>query len=804
MSKVKCLRVCLLVFLVGVSSTIIAQDEPTQERQVPEMRATKINPHAPTIDGRLDDVIWDKALKSAVRDFTQRDPDDGAAPTESTVVAMVYDQDAIYFAFWCYDSEPEKIDRQLVRRDRWSESDYIIVRLDPHHDHQTGNGFVVTAAGVERDCRYYNEDHSDYDWDAVWEGQAQVHSWGWSAEMRIPYHCLRFTEADEHTWGMDFARYVNRKSEAVRWSYTPISEGGLVSNWGHLTDLTDIAPARHLEVMPYTVARASTMPSSLSNPDGHDTFASMGVDIKYGLTSNLTLDATFNPDFGQVELDRPVLNLSTYETWRSEKRPFFLEGANMFNTEFSLFYSRRIGRSPYNDVNDDDLDYYTDYPDGTTIIGAGKLSGKLAGGTSIAVLTAVTEEESARYVTEAGLERDGVVEPQGSYSVLRIKQDIFERSNVGAILTIASQDKYHPEVTGGLDWRLFTNNGRWLARGQAIFSSTEDTQNGYGFDLTLEKANGKWVRGAVGFTLKDPHLDINKLGYTGRVNSKQVWSWVQLRTSDDIWIVRNSWNNFNFHSSWNYDGTRYSLGGNFNSYMEFKNNWSLGGGFSVQGERYSDDETRGNGLWEWVDHPTYNWWFSLHTDQREMISFNLNPGAGTDRGGTWWANYVGVEFRPRSDMEFDLGVNYTRNRDCLYWVENIEDSSLFAELDKDQVSIHASASMQFSHNLSCQISAQGLISGLDYEDHRFYQGGLQYSPQEGDYNYDFNYSALNSTMLLRWEYLPGSTLYLVWTRSRPNFDDTINDLDFSRDFNRFFSSGADNLFLIKASYWLNI
>jgi hypothetical protein len=796
--------VCLLVFLVGVSSTIIAQDEPTQERQVPEMRATKINPHAPTIDGRLDDVIWDKALKSAVRDFTQRDPDDGAAPTESTVVAMVYDQDAIYFAFWCYDSEPEKIDRQLVRRDRWSESDYIIVRLDPHHDHQTGNGFVVTAAGVERDCRYYNEDHSDYDWDAVWEGQAQVHSWGWSAEMRIPYHCLRFTEADEHTWGMDFARYVNRKSEAVRWSYTPISEGGLVSNWGHLTDLTDIAPARHLEVMPYTVARASTMPSSLSNPDGHDTFASMGVDIKYGLTSNLTLDATFNPDFGQVELDRPVLNLSTYETWRSEKRPFFLEGANMFNTEFSLFYSRRIGRSPYNDVNDDDLDYYTDYPDGTTIIGAGKLSGKLAGGTSIAVLTAVTEEESARYVTEAGLERDGVVEPQGSYSVLRIKQDIFERSNVGAILTIASQDKYHPEVTGGLDWRLFTNNGRWLARGQAIFSSTEDTQNGYGFDLTLEKANGKWVRGAVGFTLKDPHLDINKLGYTGRVNSKQVWSWVQLRTSDDIWIVRNSWNNFNFHSSWNYDGTRYSLGGNFNSYMEFKNNWSLGGGFSVQGERYSDDETRGNGLWEWVDHPTYNWWFSLHTDQREMISFNLNPGAGTDRGGTWWANYVGVEFRPRSDMEFDLGVNYTRNRDCLYWVENIEDSSLFAELDKDQVSIHASASMQFSHNLSCQISAQGLISGLDYEDHRFYQGGLQYSPQEGDYNYDFNYSALNSTMLLRWEYLPGSTLYLVWTRSRPNFDDTINDLDFSRDFNRFFSSGADNLFLIKASYWLNI
>ena len=795
---------CLLALLVVLSGSATAQDNSSQERQVPEMRAMKVNPHSPTIDGRLDDVIWEKALKSAVRDFTQRDPDDGAPPTESTVVAMVYDEDAIYFAFWCYDSEPDKIDRQLVRRDRWSESDYIIVRLDPHHDHQTGNGFVVTAAGVERDCRYSNDVYDDYDWDAVWEGQAQVHSWGWAAELKVPYHCLRFTETDEHTWGVDFARYINRKDEAIRWSYTPIADGGLVSNFGHLTELRDIAPARHLEVLPYTVARASTEPSSAGNPNGRDALGNMGVDIKYGLTSNLTLDATFNPDFGQVELDRPVLNLSTYETWFSEKRPFFLEGANMFDAEFSLFYSRRIGRSPYNDVADDSLDYYKNYPDGTTILGAAKLSGKLAGGTTIAVLTAATEEEKASYVNLAGQDREGVVEPQGVYSAVRLKQDVGRLSSVGAMMTVASQDTYHPEVAGGVDWRLFTNNGRWIARGQAIFSRTEDKQAGYGFDLTLEKANGKLLRGAVGVTLKDPHLDINRLGYSSRVNSKQIWAWTQLRTSDDIWIIRNSWNNFNFHSSWNYDGTRYGLGGNFNCYMQLKNNWSAGGGFSVQAEKYSDRETRDNGLWEWAEHPTYSWWFNLNTDERKMFSFNFNPGAGTDRGGYWWANYIGIEFRPRSDMEFDVGVNYTQNRGCLYWVGNIEDSSLFAELNRDQISLNASASMQFNQNLSCQISAQGLISGLDYDNYRYYRGGRKYSYQINGYDTDYNYSALNSTMLVRWEYSPGSTLYLVWTRSRPDFNDSVNDLDFARDFGGFFSAGAKNLFLVKASYWLNI
>jgi len=202
------------------------------------------------------------------------------------------------------------------------------------------------------------------------------------------------------------------------------------------------------------------------------------------------------------------------------------------------------------------------------------------------------------------------------------------------------------------------------------------------------------------------NLDLNRIGYSSRVNSRQVWAWTQYRTTDDIWIVRNSYNNFNFHSSWNYEGTNYSLGGNFNTWVEFTNRWGLGGGATIQAEKYSDRETRGNGDWQWNEHPTYSWWFDLESDESKMFSFSWNPGGGTDRGGYWWANYLGVEYRPRSNMEFAVGANYTRNRNCLYWVENVEDSSLFARMDRDQISLRASASVMFNRNLSCQLSVK--------------------------------------------------------------------------------------------------
>ncbi len=807
----RCIVLLCLTILVSLVFAGAVSGETTAEEKVPVMRAIRANPHAPVIDGKLDDAVWQSADIEHASGFLQMEPDEGEAATESTLVAAVYDDGAIYFAFWCYDSEPDKIARQLVRRDRWSESDMVRVRLDPYHDHQTGYEFSLNAAGVQRDFRLYDDLNMDQSWDGVWEGAVSEQPWGWSAEFRIPYHCLRFTQKDEHVWGVNVTRYVSRKDESTWWAFSPSSEGGMVSKFGHLEGLSGIEPARQLQVLPYAVSKLKTEPKHLGNPDGKKLLGDMGFDVKYALSSNLILNATINPDFGQVELDQPVLNLSPFETFFDERRPFFLEGADLFSTRFMLLNTRRIGRAITGQVEDDGLDEYTDYPETATILGAAKLTGKLAGGTSIGFLSAVTQEESAEYLTVDGVERTGVVEPTAGFSVLRLKQDIFTNSNIGIVLTNASQDTRHPATTGGFDWQLYTKNGVWGFGGQTVFSRVDNEHVGFGMAAEVNKVAGTHWRGAAGFTIKDPHLHINRLGYSSRNDIRSGFVWVQYRTQDDWWIVRNSWNNLNSYAAWNYAHENIEKGWNFNTQIQFTNNWSLGGGFNQSFDDYDDRETRGMGLW---DRPrSWGWWASFNTDERKKVSLNLNPGSGHSRFGSWWAHYTGIEYRPASNVELEIGANYSGGSGQTIWVDNPTDTLLgeevilFADLDQDELTFHISASVMFRRNLSCQLSANGLMSGLDYENYRQYLGNNRYGPvgngvKEPDS--DYNWSSLNSTLLIRWEYLPGSTLYLVWTRSRPEFDNSVNDLDFQRDFDRFFSAGARNIFLIKASYWLNI
>ncbi|SYZ72039.1 conserved exported hypothetical protein [Candidatus Zixiibacteriota bacterium] len=813
----------LLILLAGPS--VRADSTKVETQIIPELTAYRINPHPPVIDGYLNDSIWISPHIEQAHFRLQRDPTEGLPVTESTTVAVAYDDQALYVAFWCYDDEPDKIVRQLVRRDRSSETDRVTVRIDPFHDHQNGNAFEVNASGVQRDCRYYNENNSDMDWDAVWESAVKQQPWGWTAEIKIPYYCLRFGKDDLQTWGIDFIRYITRKNEIDGWAFTPAANGGFVSNFGHLNGLKGVKPSSHMEILPYLVSSELTDPKSPGNPDGREFTKNAGLDLKYGIASNLVLDATFNPDFGQVELDQPVLNLSTYETFFAEKRPFFLEGADLFQTDFTLFYSRRIGRSPQGSIADPEYIYSIISPRATSILGAAKLTGKLFSRTSVALLTTVTQREYEKYAARTNLKLDstwsgdtlhttvisadtvtrrGVVEPEANYSVLRIKQELFKNSSVGAIVTVADQKNFRPATTGGIDWRLITNDNNWGAYGQIVFSRVNNPKTGYGIDLTLEKRGGKHIRGAVGLTVKSRDLQLNRLGYTNRADIISHSAWLQYYTIKPWWIFKESYNNLNFYPSWNFDGTNIGLGGNFNTTVVFTNYWSLGGGVEIQGEKYSDLETRGRGLWIWPVRPTLSWWFSLNTDYRKKLGFNWNPGAGSDRGGHWWANYFGATLRPRSNMEFSAGMNFKRYRDILRWVRNTADSSVFAHLNNDEIYLEASANVVLNRDLSIQLSAQGLVSGLDYSGYRYYRGNGDYSLPVNGFNSDYNYSEMNSTLLLRWEYRPGSTLYLVWTRSRPDYDPTVNDMEFSRDIKRLFSGNAHNLFLIKTSYWMNI
>ena len=687
-------------------------------------RAVRVNPHPPAIDGRLDDPVWQGLKLPLLGSFTQSEPLEGAAPSESTQVAFVYDDDALYVAFWNYDRRPGDVRRQLVRRDRWAETDQVAVMIDSYHDHQTGYRFEVSAAGVQRDQRISNDGELDTSWDGVWHSAVRAEPWGWSAELKIPYHCLRFNAAAEQTWGVNLERYLSRQQETSHWCFTPSAEGGYVSRFGHLTGLRGIKPARHLELLPYSVSRVRLEPEHPGNPDGRDFAGDIGLDLKYGLSPNLIFDATINPDFGQVELDSPVLNLSAFETWYPEKRPFFLEGADIFATPFDLFYSRRIGHAPTQWPGD--ADYYTDRPDGTTILLAGKVTGRVTERTTLGVLNAYTPEEVADFVDTEGERRSAVVEPRSNYGVFRLKRDVLRSSHVGVMGTLASRDHRHPAATGGLDWNLKTHDGAYGVDGQVVGSRVDAEDAGFGWTATFSELAGEHLRASVTGTVRDPHLRINDLGYVSRNDFRQVNLWVQYRTQTPWAFFRRTYHDFGANLAHNYAGDNIGRSVNYNTSLEFTSGWSLSGGVGASAPDYDDIETRGNGLWKYPK--AWSWWANLRTDPRKPVSLTLNPGSGNSRNGSWWAHYTGIELRPRESLEVSLGANYYRAFNETRWIDNLTDPdtgenvAVFADLDFDKVTPRFSGSWTLSPTLSWQMSASMLLSGLDFGDYRRYEG----------------------------------------------------------------------------------
>ncbi|HEV2641407.1 MAG TPA: DUF5916 domain-containing protein, partial [Candidatus Elarobacter sp.] len=389
------------------------------------------------LDGALDESAWQQAPVASV--FTQSYPNAGGAPTESTEVRVLYDNDALYVGVRMFDREPKLIAAQLARRDASGiYSDWIHVMVGPYRDHRTAFRFSVNPLGVKKDVLQYNDRGEDINWDAVWDVATRVDSLGWTAEYRIPFSQLRFGSAEPpggRVWDLGIMRDIARKQERDTWSPWTSNSPGFVSSFGEIDGIIGVPAPRRLEVLPYTSAKLTRAPGSSANPffRSNDSKLSVGADVKYGLPNGLTLTGTVNPDFGQVEVDPAVVNLSAFETQFPEKRPFFLEGSDIFafgtvrrNNDYggqNYFYSRRIGRSPQGSARASDV-AYVDAPVQTTILGAAKLTGKTAGGWSVGMLDALTAREDARVATTAGARRDVPVEPSTNYLVGRLQRDL--------------------------------------------------------------------------------------------------------------------------------------------------------------------------------------------------------------------------------------------------------------------------------------------------------------------------------------------------------------------------------------------
>ncbi len=730
-----------------------------------------------SVDGVLDEQIWSTA--PVISEFTQRDPVQGASPTERTEVRVVYDDAAIYIGARMYDSAPDSIVARLGRRDQSQNSDQFTFFVDPFLDRRTGYFFGLTAAGTRLDGVLMNDDWDDEDWDGVWDGRVNRDENGWTAEMRIPYSQIRFHKDDKYTWGINFARRIARKNERIYLTYTPRSESGFVSRFSDMVGIENISPPRQIEVVPYFTQRLTRADVAAGDPyrSANDFNTNVGLDFKVGLTNNLVVNGAINPDFGQVEVDPAVVNLSDVETFFPEKRSFFIEGANIFrfgrggannNWGFNwgnpnFFYSRRVGRAPTGSLPSHD---FADRPDGTNILGAVKLSGKLGSAWNVGAVQAVTAREKAP-ITLDGNESFIDVEPLSYYGVIRGQREFNDsRQSIGFISTttlrsFTDDDAAYPlrdQINGqayalGIDGYTFLDKDKtWVLTGwtgattisgseqrlldvqrssqhyfqrpdadHVSIDSSATSLTGYAARFALNKQRGNWQTNAA-FGFLSPSFNANDLGFqwrTDHINSHVV---VGYRWSEPKGIRRHAQINSSISSSFDFGGNHTGGGLFTNGWVQFSNYWSIFGGTFISPKTTSNRRTRGGPL---MTSPSgVNFFTGIESDDRKQLTVGLDGDISLSaEGGDDKSISTNFSWRPMPNLSLSVRPRLSLNNNMAQYVGTYSDPLatrtfgnryVFAELDQTTWSSSVRLQWTFSPDLSLQLFAQPLISSGEY------------------------------------------------------------------------------------------
>ncbi len=825
---------------------------PLRGQSAASVKATRAGT-APVLDGRDDDAVWRTAPVTSA--FRQARPTEDGDPVQRTEFRVAYDPEYLYVLVRAFDNHPDSIITQLSRRDGQTASDFAIVMIDAYHDHRTGYEFIVNPSGVKSDAAISNDGNENIAWDGIWDVATRIDSLGWIAEYRIPFSQLRFSPADEVTFGFLVWRNVERHTSAATWPLYRQSKSGFVSQFGDLTGLTGLASPKRAEVTPYLL----TQNEPRATPTGfgrHGRFA-LGGDLRYAVASNLTLNATVNPDFGQVEADPGVLNLSAFETFNSERRPFFVTGANTFDfpvncfvvvdcrTGEGLFYSRRIGRAPelagrYGDASS---------PTASRILGAAKLTGRLASGLSVGLLNAVTE----RIGGVAGT----TIEPTTNFAVLRANRDYAAGEGaVGLMLTAVNrsldqwtEDYMHRSAySGGIDARrrlgqyelsgsvmgsTVAGTGAAITETQLSSShyfqrpgddlsvdSTRTSLSGYSTELRFAKVGGKRVHFETGYARRSAGFEINDIGFLRRADQQSWTNWLALRFNQPNRVFqRLNWN-FNWWQYWTLDGLATERAFNTNVHTQFSNRWwlHLGGTHGV-GQTWCDrDCTRGGPALR--VEPFFAPWGGIQGDQRNKLVPALFFNYSRADGGRSHSLDLNPELEAKLSSRFSasLSGNLSWNTNDSEWYGNVADNAgithyTSAALDQRTLGTTARLNYTFSPTKSLQLYANPFISKGSYSrvreladprapfyDDRFkaYGDAATLAGKPG-----FNVKQFNSNAVFRWEYRPGSTLFLVWSQGRNQFTPERGTESFGGDLRQLFRQRAENRFLVKVSYWLN-
>lgn len=802
----------------------------------------RLSGEKPEIDGNLNDGCWLNEGKWA-GNFTQWVPNEGAKPSQKTELKILYDDKNIYVAIRAYDNEPEKIIRKAGRRDEFS-GDMVGINFDSYHDHRTGFEFNVSAAGQKVDLLLTNPVNADVSWDAVWYVKTGMEDSAWTAEFQIPLSQLRYSDENEQVWGLHCWRWIDRLQEESDWEPQTSQGPGALYLFGELHGISGLPSSRRIEILPYTSGELNTFKKEPGNPyadKGRKWNGNLGLDAKIGLSSNFTANVTFNPDFGQVESDPSVMNLTAFETFYDEKRPFFLEGKNIFDFSVggaNLFYSRRIGQSPsfHPDLMANE---YADFPDKTAIISAVKISGKTSDGLAIGVLQSLTANEYADVKsTETGKERSVKVEPLTNYAIIRVQQDFEEGNSVlGGIITATNRftdDAYlnfmnRDAYTGGIDllhqWnnkefyvdakiigsavtgsnesiRILQNSpARYYSRIDADhldFDSKATSLTGHGGSVKIGKGSvGHW-RYYASANWNSPGLELNDLGYMQTSDNFSEKAAISYFITNPVSIFRSYNIEINQFNNWDFGWNHLSSGAGLSIYSDFLNNWSLNYYIRYTSETLDTRLLRGGPAMLLPSELFSSVYARTDPSSNYYFDFNGEFSVRSEKSADYFSVNPGVAFLPMNTLKFSASVNYSENTDKLQYIETLNNDNgpvyLLGKIEQKTLGLTFRIDYNITPEFSIQYYGSPFASVGKYSEFKtaakttadnyserfmnihpalagdsyIYQTVNHITPSSiaDNFNFtnpDFNFFQFRSNLVLRWEYKPGSQIYLVWS-----------------------------------------
>lgn len=851
--------------------------------QVRIYNTNRVYETVPEIDGLLNDSIW--SLTEWSGDFTQKEPYENAPPSQQTEFKILYDDNHLYVAIRAFDTEPDKIERRLGRRGDL-DGDWVAIGISSYYDKMTAFSFGVNAAGVKGDGMVTNDNDWDDSWQPVYYVKTSIDELGWVAEMKIPLNQLRFGNDKKKVWGLEVMRTLFRKEEFSIWQMVPQEASGWVSLWGELHGIENIKPKKEIALTPYIMGSLEKSEMEEGNPfeTGTDWNYNAGLDGKIAVTNDLTLNFTINPDFGQVEADPSDVNLSAFESYFNEQRPFFIEGSNIFNyplvagqgwSRENLFYSRRIGRRPHYEPELED-NQFMDSPDFSRILGAFKLSGKTKNGWSIGIMESVTNLEYAE-IDENGNRTKQAIEPMTNYFNTRIQKDFNKgKTIVGGMITATNRFindsllEFLPTsaYTGGLDFDHYWKDRAYNVKVNFVGSSINGTEesmidrqeapqryyqrpdathlsvdssitqmSGFGGSAQIAKiGKGHWRFGLRG-NFTTPGISLNDMGFMRRGDVVNQNAWGQYLIWEPFSIFRSMNFRLNQWIAWDFKGTMiYSgLGANFNT--QFKNYWSVNVNVNKQGFDIDRHQLRGGPSLRTPG--MFRTSISIETDERKKVvgSVFVMRGWGSDEWRDAFDIGFEVEYRPLPSLKLSVDPVFVFDRETMIYIETIEFDDqtryLVSSMNSKMLQLNFRINYSVTPDLSFQYWGQPFFFSGDYHEYKkvvnagstdYYSQFHNYTSDEisfdvdndeysvddngnGNVDYtfnnpDFGFYEFRSNFVVRWEYIPGSTAFFVWSQGR-NGDVGSGDFYLSDHLTNLVQAKPSNVFLLKLSYRLS-